>query len=280
MSFLRSPDQVAGGAYVGNTILFNPAEVLSILYESKMENIKRNLPPPLEPYEKPYVIIAYNNFKDVNFDRGLIGPGYRETALYIPAYHKGQLGTYVAAMTLNTDMGTLLGRELMGYPKKVGTVDHYYKGDRYVAFSARHGIPYATMEGILDGTPNDPAFLEELGKINASFPDRPGFGINWTFNWAPCADKLFAFGPLLVEGIKSKHDIGIPARVGKGNVQLIWSDDDPWADFEVVRVLGAVLSTVESRLYSEAKTYPVDPEAFKPYAFFGWDLRPHSDFEK
>ncbi|MGI6154130.1 MAG: acetoacetate decarboxylase family protein [Christensenellaceae bacterium] len=279
MSFVKQKDQVAGGAFTCGDLIFRPSEVLTILYETKAEIIKRILPPPLVPYEKPYVIIAYNNFKDVNFDAGLRGPGYRETALYIPATYEGKMGTYVAAMTLNTDLGTIMGREIAGYPKKVGTVDHYYKDDRYVAFSARHGIPYATLEGILDGEPNDPAFLTELGKVLTSDPSRPGFGINWTFKWTPGLNgDVFMTTPLLVEGWKSKKDLA-PSRIGKGNVQLIWSDDDPWAEFEVVRVLGAVLVNVESRMYlQDIVTHPVDAKAFEPYAFFGYDVMPASAF--
>jgi hypothetical protein len=282
MSFVKTPDQVVGGIFFSkHVVYFKPAEVMTILYESKTESIRRNLPPPLEPYEKPYVVIAYNNFKSVNFDRGLRGPGYKETALYIPAYYQGVIGTFVVAMTLDTDQGSFLGRELNGHFKKVGTVDHWYDGSRYVAFSARHGIPYATLEGFFDEEPDDPDFLKELGKITSSDPERPGYGINYTFTWTPYGtDKQFATGPALCRVWKSKHDLGVAPRAGRGKVQLVWSDDDPWADLEVVRVLGASLVTVESRMYTDHESFPVDPELFRPYSFYGWDLRPYKDFER
>ena len=281
MSFVKSKDKVAGGYYLGEDLIFSPSEVLTILYETKPEAIAEILPPPLEPYEKPYVMVAYNNFMDVNFDRGMNGPGYKETALYIPAVYNGKVGTYVAAMTLNTDIGTIMGRELGGYPKKVGVVDHWYDGERYVAFSARHGIPYVTMEGIMDGEPNDPAFLPELAKILASDPERPGYGINWTFKWYPALytkgsdrDRIFDVPPVLIEGWKSKVDLA-PPKIGKGKVQLVWSDDDPWACLEVVKVLGAVVTTCEARMYNtDANVYPVDEKAYEPYAFFGYDVAP------
>lgn len=273
--FIKRPEQVAGGTLIGEQPIFRPAEVLSILYETKPEAIRAILPPPLQPCEKPYVIIAYNYFKEVSFDSGLRGPGYRETALYVPAMYDGIVGTFVAAMTLDTDMGVFLGREKYGYPKKIGTIEHYSNGEDYVAYSARHGIPYATMKAKLDGQPNDPAFLTELSKITAPFPDKPGWAINWTFKWTVGIDKdIFLHQPYLVKGWKSKADLNppVPGRIGKGEVHLIMSDDDPWAELEVVRVLGSVLVEVESRMYSAESEYiPIDAEAFKPYAFFGWD---------
>lgn len=274
MSFIKTAEQVAGGSLLGNDLIFNPAEVLSILYETKPDIIARILPPPLEPYKKPYVIIAYNYFKTVSFDSGLRGPGYRETALYIPAMFEGTVGTFVAAMTLDTDMGTFLGREKFGYPKKIGIVDHQYDGDEYIAFSARHGIPYATLKAKLDGRPNDPAFEKEMAEVLCSDPDRPGFAINWTFKWSVGINKqLFLHRPMLIKGWKSKTSLGIPARIGSAEVQLVWSDDDPWAELEVVKVLGASLVTVESRMYCDVESIEVDEEAFKPYAFFGWDRK-------
>jgi len=46
-------------------------------------------------------------------------------------------------------------------------------------------------------------------------------------------------------------------------VHLIWSDDDPWAELEVVRVLGASLDVVESRIHAKgSKAISVDPDVF------------------
>jgi len=280
MSFVKSVDQVAGGGFVGADTVFKPAEVFQILYETKPEAIKKLLPPPLKPQEKPYVIVAHTNFMRVGFDVGLCGPGYLETALYIPALNDGVKGTFVAGMTLNTDIGSFMGRERVGFPKKAGNVGYYYKGNRYVAYSARHGIPYVILEGDMDGEPNDPQFLTEFNNAIVSDPAKPEFSYNFTYKWTPgIGGKLFQSQPLLIQGLKSKTSLGIPKRIGKGKVHLIWSDDDPWAELEVVRVLGASLDVVESRIHAKGgKAIPVDPDVFAPYAFYGWDLMPHEEW--
>ncbi len=275
-SFNKAQAEVAGGAFIGKDTVFRPAEVFQILYETKAEKINRILPPPLVPYEKPYVIAAHTNFKDVSFDAGLCGPGYLETALYIPCSYQGVKGTFVVGMILNTDIGTFLGRERGGYPKKIGTVGYYYQGDRYVAFSARHGIPFVTLEGVLDGEPNDPDFLDEFNKAIISDPAFPEYSYNYNFKWSPgVGGNLFLAQPLLMQGKKSKFNLGEPKLLGKGKVTYVWSDDDPWGDLEVVRVLGCSLEVVESRLYAKGgAAIPVDPDAFAPYAFYGWDCMP------
>lgn len=275
MGFLKSPEQIAGGSVLGGDIIFNPAEVLSILYETKPEIIARILPPPLKPYNKPYAIVAFNNFKNVNFDSGINGPGYKEPALYIPAVYDDIVGTFVAGMVLNTDMGTFVGREMFGYPKKVGTVGHHFENDVYTVYVARHGIPFVTMRAKLNGVPNDPNFQQEFANAIAADSSRPGYGVNWTYKWMHgLNDKIFEHPPVLVKGWKSKKDLGIPGKIGSGEIHYIWSEDDPWAEVEVVRVLGASLVHVESRMYCDAEYIPVDEKAFLPYAFFGWDVKP------
>ncbi|MDE7002919.1 MAG: acetoacetate decarboxylase family protein [Oscillospiraceae bacterium] len=276
LSFTKSLDQVAGAAFLGKDTVFRPAEVFQILYETKPECIAKILPPPLVPYEKPYVILAHTNFKEVSFDDCLYGPGYLETALYIPCSYNGVKGTFVVAMILNTDIATFMGRERGGYPKKMGTVGYYYKGDRYVAFSARQGIPFVIMEGDLDGEPNDPAFLAELADAVTPDPSQPELTFNYNFKWAPgLGGKLFSTQPMLLQGKKGKFSLGEPKRLGKGKITYIHSDNDPWGDLEVVRVLGCSVDMVESRLFAKGgAAYPVDPDAYAPYAFYGWDHMP------
>lgn len=274
--FKKDLDQVAGAAFLGEDTVFRPAEVFQILYESKPEAIAEFLPPPLVPYEKPYVIVAHTNFKEVSFDDCLYGPGYLETALYIPCSYNGTKGTFVASMILNSDIATFMGRERGGYPKKMGTVAYYYKGNRYVAYSARQGIPFVILEGELDGEPNDPAFLEELSNATIPDPGCPEITFNYNFKWTPgLRGELFMTQPLLLQGKKGKFNLGEPKRLGKGKVTYIHSDNDPWGDLEVVRVLGCSLETVESRLFAKGgAAYPVDPQQYAPYAFYGWDRMP------
>lgn len=146
MSFKRTPNQVCETLKGGITD-FPGAEIMSVFYETTPEAVAEILPPGLKPYESPLVIAGFNNFSETNFE-----VPYREAALYVSAVHQktGRPGLLVPGMTLDVDMGSILGREAGGYPKKWGHLELKQDGSHYEASAARHGIA-------LDGahTPED-----------------------------------------------------------------------------------------------------------------------------
>lgn len=278
MALVRTIDEVAGGALNGKETVFSPAEIFQVLYETKPEVIEAILPPPLKPYEKPYLLLVNSYFRETSFDAGLNGPGYKETGLYVPCYHNGLLGSYIAAMTLDSDMGSFLGREMSGLPKKIATHGISLKGDRYAAFSARHGIAYVTMEGMLDGRPNDENFLEEFKKVTYFDQNRPEETVNYSFKYSlGGAGRMFLTPPFLLQSYSIKKPLQ-PTRYGSAKINYMWSDDDPWAEAEVVRVLGCVYDVVDFRVSSEGgKSYLIDSKAFAPFALAGWDHMPRDE---
>ena len=116
MSFKRTSEQVCETLKGGITD-FMGAEVMSVFYETTPEAIEDILPPGLVPYESPLVIAGFNNFSATNFE-----VPYKEAALYVACVHEktGRPGLFVPGMTLDVDMGSILGREVGGYPKKWG----------------------------------------------------------------------------------------------------------------------------------------------------------------
>ena len=49
--------------------VFYDCQITTILYETKPEIIARLLPPGLEPLDKPYVLLCFNDFQHINFAR-------------------------------------------------------------------------------------------------------------------------------------------------------------------------------------------------------------------
>jgi len=289
MSFIKKPEDVAGGIDCGYDIYFHgkgeeakqyPSEMLWILYESKMDVIKKLLPPPLEPIDKPYVLAQIDNFKKCNFDTGINGPGYMETALFLPCRYKGSQGIFTVGMNLNTDMAIFVGKDTWGYPKKFANIkNHFLDGVHYTGFAERHGIPFFVVTADFDKEPNDPNFVEEFNSVMPFDPEKPDVGVNFTFKWTigknePQLGKqeLFIHKPLLVKEWDAMYNM--EEKIGFGDVHFTWSDDDPWAELEVVRVLGASLQTGEYVMMGPCEYEEVDPEEFAPYAFYGWDHSP------
>ena len=111
------------------------AEAINIVYETKPEIIERLLPPPLEPFEQPLARVYIANFPRTNF--GIV---YKEAALMLICQYKGEVGVYTLSMPVDNDMAMVLGREFLGYPKKIGNI-HFEKNKNEVnGWVERNGI--------------------------------------------------------------------------------------------------------------------------------------------
>ena len=243
------------------------ADVLSVLYETTPEAIAQIVPPGLKPRGLPIVEIGMNDFKKTNFD-----VPYKESVLAVAVTDEknGIDGKLVIAMTLSTDMGSFLGREANGYPKKVGHVGSAYNENSYTAYCARHGVCFASFSCDTNSEPNTPEFEEILREFNKELPFHPGHLAAFNYIW-PVGLRT-RIKPLL-QPMWLSMTPSQPIKLGKGDVQLNWSKHDPWASLPVVRVLGASITSGRVSLISADQEYytEIDPEAYRPHSFYGWD---------
>ena len=277
MHFKRTREEVCETLRGGITD-FPESDILSVFYETTPEAVKEILPPGLLPYKRPIVVAGFNDFHRTNFE-----VPYLETALYVSAVHEktGLPGFFVPAMTLNKDMGTILGREVGGYPKKVGELHCKREGNHFEGSAARHGIQYFTIKADLDGKPNDPGLMAAIGELMTP-PDpenHPGCTIIYNYLWPACTwvhldDMRKAPAPILYTVWKSKEPCDVKPELGRGEVIYQPSKHDPWCALPVARTLGAIMTHNGIGLSGSrtpADEYPVDPEAYLPYAFYGFD---------
>ena len=279
MGFKRTQDEICDTLKGGITD-FPGAEIMSVFYETTPEAIEEILPPGLKPYKQPLVIAGFNNFSETNFE-----VPYREAALYVSAVHEqiGRPGLFVPAMTLDVDMGSILGREVGGYPKKWGKLSLKQEGTSYEAGAERHGIEYYKIKVDLNGKPNDPDIMKESGEILTP-PDpegHPGATIIYNYlwpasSWAHLDDISKAPNPILYTVWKTKHPGEKKPVIGTGEVIYKHSEHDPWDSLPVVKTLGAIM-TFDGIALDGARTpedeYPVDPKAYLPYAYYGFDYK-------
>jgi hypothetical protein len=254
-----------------NEVSLFEADVLSVLYETTPEAIAKIVPPGLKPRGLPVVEIALNDFKHTNFD-----VAYKEAALVVAVTDEknGIEGKLVIAMTLNTDMGSFLGREANGYPKKIGHVGSAYENNSFTAYCARHGVCYSSYSCDANSAPNHPEYEAIMREFNKELPSMPEHLAAFNYIW-PVGLRT-RVKPLL-QPMWMSMKLSKPLKIGKGEVQLNWSRHDPWASLPVVRVLGANIASGEISLMSaDQKFYTeIEPEAYLPYSFYGWD-EPHS----
>lgn len=277
MSFKRTPEQICDTLKGGITD-FPGAEIMSVFYETTPEAIEEVLPPGLKPYKRPIVIAGFNNFSQTNFE-----VPYKEAALYVSAIHEktGLPGLYVPAMTLDVDMGSILGREVGGYPKKWGELRLEETGSHYEASASRHGVEYYKIKAQLNGVPNDPDIMNIIGELlTPPDPDNhPGATIIFNYlwpasQWAHLQDISQAPNPILYTVWKTKHTGEKKPVIGSGEVIYTHSEHDPWDSLPVERTLGAI-KTFDGIALNGARSaedeYPVDQQDYLPYAFAAFD---------
>jgi acetoacetate decarboxylase len=264
MGFVKSKDELKrttlgkGGLYE-----FYDAEMLVVMWETKPQIIKRLLPPPLKPTERPLVTALFAHYPKTNF-----GLFYYEGALFLRAQFNGIAGNYCLAMPVTRDTAMAGGREEFGYPKKIANIKFRRSAHSIRAQVERHGIRFIEVRAKLTGKTN----TEEFQSIVLSETSEEG-GVAYNFKHFFAPDQTgFDYKPRLIR----ERSILRPNVVewAEAEVFLAHSEYDPWAEVEIVRVLGAVYTVGNNTMLRGDVVAEVDPVAFKPYAYLKWDFWP------
>ena len=96
---------------------FTGAKILYAAYLTDPDVVAKILPKPIKPAAEPLVLAYVADFPQTNFECS-----YREGAMLIRAVYGGQTGYYCIFMPVDDDMAVIYGREMYGYPKKMGNI--------------------------------------------------------------------------------------------------------------------------------------------------------------
>jgi acetoacetate decarboxylase len=83
------------------------------------------------------------------FPRTSFGSVYREAGVLLHVRHLGRACVYSPWMMVDDDVALILGRELLGYPKKLGEVDFTVEGNLVHAVARRRGAELVRMKARL-----------------------------------------------------------------------------------------------------------------------------------
>ena len=236
-------------------------EVLSVTWETKPEIIERLLPKPLEPIDRPLAYAYTANFRKTNF-----GPGYLESALALICKYKKDVGAYFLSMPVSDGLPMAYGREYFGYPKKTAKIRLTKIFNSAFGSTTRHGIKFLKMRA---------NFLRKITEEQAKEYGLSHDSTNKIFLFkhfvAPDV-KDFDYKPrLIMEEVVNHRDV---IKVGLGSIKFQPSKYDPWAEVEVVKMLGASYSKGYNKMLPGKVMEEVDPEYLIPYAYNKWDRFP------
>lgn len=164
------------------------------------------------------------------------GSVYHEAGLFVHVKTLRGTGIHCPWMILDDDVALILGRELLGYPKKLGEIYWHLDGERVEASATRRGARLLTMRGSLGEVLDDaPPFL-----------GRPHRNVAGTLGLA--LPRLLAFTP-------GEHPV--ETRRVDLEVEVGGSERDPLHRMGLGRVVEARLHRVD--LSAGSPPVPVRP---------------------
>ncbi len=261
MGFVKSLEELEE-LFLETFDFFN-AEMLTVVWETKPEIVQRLLPPPLKPAKRPLAAAFLANYPETNF-----GVAYQEGALFLLAEFNGEEGMYCLAMPVNNDMAMIGGREVFGYPKKMATIDLKREGTVMKGWIERHGIRYLEMSVNLDGTLNTGDAAEILLEVFGM--DENPVRTVFNYKYFPAPDGLgFDYDPRLIrEEVEFHHTV---MEMGSAEITIRPSEFDPWAEVEIVRVLGALYTKGDNSMRKGDVVAEADQIGFAPYSLLKVD---------
>jgi acetoacetate decarboxylase len=262
MGFVKTSEELA--RIFPETIDFYDAEMLTVIWETKPEIVKRLLPPPLKPGKRPIAVAFVANYPRTNF-----GVTYLESALFLRAEFNGEEGNYCLAMPVTNDMALILGREVFGYPKKIAHIQFNRRGKDVEGLTERHGRRFFQLRAELSGKFNSedaPAILAEVFNLGTT-----AVVTAYNFKYFPAPEgNGFDYAPRLI-----REEVELRPRsieVGQAELLMDPSPLDPWSEVEVVKVLGAVYTVGNNSMRKGKVVAEADPAAFAPFAFMKLDF--------
>lgn len=262
MSFVKTAAEIENKKR--ESVDFFGAEMLTVAWETKPEIIQRLLPAPLKPAADPVAFAFISWYPSTNF-----GVAYHEAALFVRASYNGEEGNHCLAMPVDNDIAMAGGREVFGFPKKMGAFHFAKEGSQVHGWVERKGRRFVELSADLDAPFNDMKGMQRF-MLSSATADGKVRGLSYNIKHFITPDSSgFEFSPRLVR----QETILNPSTLvlGKASVNLAMSPDDPWAEVEVVKVLGAMYSVGDNAMQKGSVVAEIDADAFRPHAFLKWD---------
>jgi len=260
MSFVKSLDEIMSMRNEAGE--FYDAEMLIIYWETRSEIIKRLIPRPLKPAKRAIATAFIAKYPKTNF-----GVSYLESALSISCQFKGEEGVYILSMPVDNDIAMAGGREFYGYPKKMAKFAFLRSEDEFKGWTERRGTRFFEVSAKITGKiSQDDAqkLMAEIGLINDTLQV-------YNFKHFPAPDEgIFDYNPRLIKEPVEFH----PYSIEKADVdiKLNPSEYDPWAEVEIVKILGAIYTIGNNKMLKGKVIAEVQPTSFAPFAFLKWDI--------
>ncbi len=246
------------------TFDFYDARMLTVFWETKPEIVQGLLPAPLKPGKAPLAIAFVAEYPRTNF-----GVSYHESALFLRAEFNGEEGNYCLAMPVTNDIALILGRETFGYPKKIANIEFSRRDKTIEGSTERHGVNFFEVKAKMTGKLNSEDALGTLTQVFTIGTNPVIVTYNFKYFLSPDLNG-FDYAPRLIREEVEFRPAAM--EIGEAEVILRKSAFDPWAEVEIVRVLGALYTSGNNSMRRGKVVAEADPETFLPFALMKTDF--------
>ncbi|MFX0140790.1 MAG: acetoacetate decarboxylase family protein, partial [Candidatus Hodarchaeota archaeon] len=200
------------------------------------------------------------------------GVTYKEAALFLTCEFDGVEGAYCLAMPVTNDMALVAGREIFGYPKKIANIHLDREKKDIKGWIERHGTHFFEVKVKLNGRPNSSDFIQLIMERTGAGTGKEFSSFFYNYKHFPSPDgNFFDYHPRLIR----EEIVFRPTELKFGNAEITLnsSDNDPWGEVEVERILGAVYIKGNNSMLKGSVVAELEPEKFVPYSFLKWDIK-------
>lgn len=163
--------------------LYRNAHYLTATVEVDAERMRRWLPAGIRLAEPARADVFAAFFPDCNF-----GSVYHEAGVFVHIATGRTTGIHCPWMIVDDDVALIMGREMLGYPKKLGEIDWQQTGTEISATAARRGTTLISMSGRLGRTVSDePPFL---GRPHRNVVGLLGLFLPWVVAFTPAETPI------------------------------------------------------------------------------------------
>ncbi len=199
--------------------LYKDAHYLVADMEIDAASARRWVPFPLKLASPARASIFTAWFPETRF-----GSVYREAGLFLHVEHGRKRAVFSPWMLVDDDVALILGRELLGYPKKMGEIDFRIEEGRVAAVASRRGAELVRMEGTLGEAVAAPPPM--LGRPHRNVRSSLGLSL----------PKLLSFTP---------REHAVEVRRARLDVRVGGSPRDPLSELGFGSVLSSYLHRVD-----------------------------------
>lgn len=158
--------------------LYRDAHYFSATVEVDPDRMRPWLPAGIRLTEPARADVFTAFFPDCNY-----GSVYHEAGVFVHIKAGRKTGIHCPWMILDDDVALILGRELLGYPKKLGEIDWEITDSEISASATRRGSKLITMSGRLGAAITDAPPI--LGRPHRNVAGLAGLFTPWVLAFTP-----------------------------------------------------------------------------------------------